>query len=228
MQAETGPRALLSACSGAPSGERGTAGERAAPAEGKDAELIVVRGTPAVGSLVAYLYSGEREHPVVAIARSLETDGPVLEPADVRVAVGIGPRIYYLPDEETLEALEGRLGCALALPAGGVRVWWPGLSVDSNAGDHPVLLALDGEPQAQVLAEFARGFDLSRPRVRGEIRLIEDLRRLAERELSLAWEENRNMKIECHEALIRAEEAETSLRDAKRQLEQKGLGQHEV
>jgi hypothetical protein len=165
---------------------------------------------------------------VVAIARSLEADEPVLDPADVRVIVGVGPRIYYLPEEETLEALERVLGRVLALPAGGVRVWWPGLSVDSGAGGHPVMLALDGEPQPRVLAEFARGFDLSRPRVRGEIRLIEDLRRLAERELSLAREENRNMKIERHDALTRAQAAEDRLHDAMRQLGEKGCsGQNE-
>jgi cell division septum initiation protein DivIVA len=84
------------------------------------------------------------------------------------------------------------------------------------------VLALDGEPQASVLAQFAREFDLSRPRVRQEIRVIEDLRRLAERELSLAREENRNMKIERHDALMRAQAAEASLRDAIRQLEEMG------
>jgi hypothetical protein len=223
MKAESDPQARLRPCSGfAP--ERGAAGERVAPAGGEGVELVVVRGTTAIGGLVAYLQSGEREHPVVAIARSLEADEPVLAPADVRVIVGVGPRIYYLPDEESLEGLERLLGRVLALPAGGVRVWWPGLSVDSGAGEHPVMLALDGEPPARVLAEFARGFDLSRPRVRGEIRLIEDLRRLAERELSLAREENRNMKIERHDALTRAEAAEARLREAMRQLEEKGPG----
>jgi hypothetical protein len=226
MQAESGRRGQPSACSGSSSGERGAAGDREVPAGGGDIELIVVRGTPAVGSLVEYLQSGEREHPVVAIAQSLEADRPVLDPADVRVIVGVGPRIYYLPDEEALEALERMLGRVLALPAGGVRVWWPRLLVDSP-GEHPALLALDGEPQARVLAEFARGFDLSRPRVRGEIRLIEDLRRLAERELSLAREENRNMKLERHDALTRAEEAEARRRDARRQLQEKGSGQNE-
>jgi hypothetical protein len=186
---------------------------------------IVVRGTPAVGSLMAYLQSSERKLPVVAIARSLEGDEPVLDLADVRLIVGVGPRVYYLPDEESLGGLETVLGRVLALPAGGVRVWWPGLSVDSGAGEHPVILGLDGEPRARALAEFAREFDLSRPRVRGEIQLIEDLRRLAERELSLAREENRNMKLERHDALTRAEEAETRLRDAMRQLEEKEPGE---
>ncbi|HSZ05217.1 MAG TPA: hypothetical protein VK778_08445 [Solirubrobacteraceae bacterium] len=196
--------------------------ERTTPAGGGGVGVIAVRGRPGLRSLGAYLLSGEREHPAVAIARSLDADEPVLAPGDVRAIVGADPQIYYLPGEEMLVGLRGVLGGALALPAGGVRVWWPGLSVDSDPGGHPSVLALDGEPQASVLAQFAREFDLSRPRVRQEIRVIEDLRRLAERELSLAREENRNMKIERHDALMRAQAAEASLRDAMRQLEEMG------
>jgi hypothetical protein len=210
------------ACPEPGTGSSAVMSERTTPADGEGVGPIAVRSRPGLRSLGAYLLSGEREHPAVAIARSLEADEPVLAPDDVRVIVGAGPRIYYLPGEEMLLGLHGVLGSALALPAGGVRVWWPGLSVDSDPGEHPSVLALDGEPQASVLAQFAREFDLSRPRVRQEIRVIEDLRRLAERELSLAREENRNMKIERHDALMRAQAAEASLRDAVRQLEEMG------
>jgi hypothetical protein len=72
-----------------------------------------------------------------------------------------------------------------------------------------------------LLAELARELELSRPLVRREIKLIEQTRRLAEDELAKAREQNRNMKIERHEALARAEAAEASLRAATRQLRQK-------
>jgi hypothetical protein len=209
-------------CSESGTGSAAVMSERTTPAGGEGIGLIAVRGRADLRSLGAHLLAGEREHPVVGIARSLEVDEPVLASDDVRVIVGAGPRIYYLPGEEMLLGLHGVLGSALALPAGGVRVWWPGLSVDSDPGDHPSVLALDGEPAASVLAQFAREFDLSRPRVRQEIRMIEDLRRLAERELALAREENRNMKIERHDALTRAQTAEASLRDAMRRLEEMG------
>ena len=210
------------ACSEPGAGSAAVMSERTTPAGGEGVGLIAVRGRAELQSLGAYLLAGEREHPVVAITRSLEVDEPVLAPDEVRMIVGAGPPVYYVNGEEMLVGLQGMLGSALALPAGGVRVWWPGLSVDSDPGDHPAVLALDGEPAASVLAQFAREFDLSRPRVRQEIRMIEDLRRLAERELSLAREENRNMKIERHDALTRAQAAEASLRDARRQLEEMG------
>jgi hypothetical protein len=111
--------------------------------------------------------------------------------AGVRALVGSGPRIYYLPGERVLCRLQGMVGQRLALPAGDARVWWPRLSVRSDPGEHPLVLAIEGESRAEMLVEFARRFDLSRPVVRAEIRRIEDARRLAEYELSQALEENR-------------------------------------
>jgi hypothetical protein len=197
-----------------------SAREGVGPASAGELDLIVVRDGQGLRSMQAYLLSGEREQPVVALSRSLETDEPVLSPGDVRTLVGAGPRIYYIPGECLLACLQEALGRALALPAGAVRVWWPGLCAGSDPGEHPLVLELDGEPQQQMLGELAREFDLSRPAVRREIKLIEATRRLAEHELAEAREHNRDMKIERHEALARAEAAEASLEAATRQLQQ--------
>jgi hypothetical protein len=182
-----------------------------------DADPILVASKPALRSMQAYLLSGEREQPVVALTWSVETDEPVLAPEEVRVIVGPGPRIYLIQQEYLLRRLQGLLG-PLALSRGSARVWWPGLSVSSDAGEHPLVLELDGEPHRRLLGEFAREFDLSRPLVRREIKLIEATRRLAEHELAQAGEQNREMKIERHEALARAEAAEASLKGRAQQL----------
>jgi hypothetical protein len=213
MQAESDLQACVAVGSGASRSERAAAEKQAAAAGGEGAEPIVVRGSSGIGGLATYLLSGERELPAVGIARSLEAEGPVLNAADVRVIVGAGPRIYYVPDEEMLGVLEGLLGRVIALPAGGVRVWWPGLSVQSVARDHPFVLAHDCETPASVLEEFAKAFDLSRPRVREEIRVIEGLHRIAERERD--------------EAIRRAEAAEARLRDARPQPQDTKRGQDE-
>jgi hypothetical protein len=170
-----------------------------------DADLIVACGYKGVRDLRRYLLSADRVQAVVGLARSLEADEPVLDVEGVRALVGAGPRIYYLPDAHALRRLQGSLGQRLALTAGGVRVWWPGLVLRGDPGEHPLVLALDGEPQADVLAEFERQFNLSRPTVRGEIRLIEDARRLAE--------------YECTRALARARQAERALLEAARSRE---------
>jgi hypothetical protein len=206
-----GRGALLSRSPGLAPRTQAPAGELAASASSEELDAIVVRDQPGVRSMQAHLLSDEREHPVVALTRSLDTGEPVLAPGDVRSLVGAGPRIYYIPAEQLLDRLEQGLGRALALPAGAVRVWWPGLSAGSDPGEHPLVLELDGEPESVLLAELAREFELSRPLVRREIKLIEQTRRLAENELATAREDNRNMKIERHEALARAEAAEASL-----------------
>lgn len=162
----------------------------------------------------AYLLSADRVEPVVGLARCLDADEPVLAPERVRAVVGAGPRIYYVPGESLLRRLQGSLGQRLALVTGGVRVWWPGLQARCDPGGHPLVLALDGEPQADVLAELARRFDLSRPSVRGEIAVIEDARRLAERELSQALAQSAGMRLERDRALARARQAERALRAA--------------
>lgn len=188
-------------------------------------EPIVVRRELGLLKMQAYLLSGRRKLPVVAFTRSLESDEPVLVASDVRAVVGRGPRIYYMPEEHLLLSLREALGRALTLPVGAARVWWPGLYVGSDPSGHPLVVELDGEPEQQMLVEFARRFDLSRPRVREEIRQIEEVRRLAEDELAKARQQNRDMKIERHEALMRAETAEASLNAARQRLQEIGASE---
>jgi hypothetical protein len=195
-------------------GQRARVGRAGAVGAG-DGEVIVVRSQQALREMEAYLLSGDRSQPVVGLTRLAELNEPVLAPGGVRAVVGAGPRIYYLPGEYLLRRLEGVLGRGLALPAAGVRVWWPGLCTRSAPGDHPYVLALDSESQSDMLAEFARELDLSRPLVREEITVIEAARVLAEYELSQAREQNRLMQVRLERVLTRAQRAERALQSAE-------------
>jgi hypothetical protein len=165
----------------------------------------------------------EREQPVVAL--TLDADGvPVLGLADVRAVVGTGVRIHLIAGEdELLHELRATLGPALALDRGAARVWWPGAGLRCDPADHPLVLALEGEPSAVTLEELALQFDLTRPRVRAQIRLIEDARAFVEHELADAREQShrvherlRDAQIECHSLRTRAEAAEAHLAAAQR------------
>jgi hypothetical protein len=173
--------------------------------------LIVVSSEQSLRGMAAYLLSNERYQPVVALTESV--GAPMLAYDRVRAVVGAGPRIYLIEGEYLLDCLADLLGRGLALSADSARIWWPELTVGSDPGEHPLVLYLDHEPDSSMLEEFTRQFDLSRPLVRQEIKLIEDARARAEHELAQAREENRNMKIERHDALSRAERAEARLRD---------------
>jgi hypothetical protein len=201
------------------------AGERIWPMSNRELDPIVVLGEPALKSLEAYLLSSDREQPVVALTQSLESEEPVLASGDVRAIVGGDVRIYYLPEEHLLQSLQSVLGRSLALPQGAARIWWPGLNTRSDPSDHPLVLELDGQPQAHTLAELARQFDLSRPRVRREIKLIEDTRRLTEHELAQAREQVeaieerlRDTQVERHEEATRADAAEVRVKSGAQGL----------
>jgi hypothetical protein len=165
---------------------------------------------------------GPREQPVIGL--TLDEDGaPVLARADVRAVLGVGPRICLLCDDELLAGLREELGPRLALDRGAVRVWWPGACLRSDPAEHPAVIALQDEPDAATLEELALQFDLTRPRVRAHVRLIEDARAFVEHELRVAQQQShrvherlRDTQIECHSLRTRAEAAEASLAAAQR------------
>jgi hypothetical protein len=130
-----------------------------------------------------------RVGPVVGL--TLDDDGaPVLACADLRAVVGAGVRIYLLASDDLLCDLREALGPRLALDRGAVRVWWPGAEARCDPADHPVVHALEDEPCDATLEELALQFDLTRPRVRAHIRLIEDARAFVEHELALSQQHN--------------------------------------
>jgi hypothetical protein len=180
----------------------------------EDGGLVGVRDDRDLRRMATYLLSGERREPAVALTQSLSMDAPVLAYVHVRGIVGAGPRIYLIQRDHLLRPLQRMLGRRLALAAGDARIWWPGLAVDSDPDAHPLVLYLAGEPERDMLDEFTRQFHLSHPVVRRELKLLDELRALAEHELAQAREQNRSMKIERHEARARAETAEHALKAA--------------
>jgi DNA-binding transcriptional ArsR family regulator len=180
---------------------------------------VILGSEPELLDLQEYLLFADRLHPVVAFALCREeNDDVALWHEQVRRIVGSDARIYFIFDEFLLACLRDGLGRRLALTPGSARVWWPELSKRSDPGDHPLVLQLDGESPAETLAELARQFDLSRPHVRRELKLIEDARALAEHRLSEIVEQDqktaerlRDAHRERHREATRAQEAETRL-----------------
>ncbi len=175
--------------------------------------------------LQTQLLLADRTHPVVALTLDEEEiDAAVLWLEEIRPIVGPDTRVYFV-EEPLLSLLREGLGRKLALTPGSARIWWPGLSTRSDPGDHPLVLALEGESRVDVLAELARQFDLSRPHVRRELKLIEDARALAEHRLAEIVEQDqrtaerlRDAHRERHREATRAQAAEARLNDALKRL----------
>ena len=184
---------------------------------------------PELLDLQTYLLFTDRIHPVVALALYEAEDDSALWQQEVRQIVGDSARIYFISDELLLSRLGEGIGRRLALASGSARVWWPGLSTRSDPGDHPLVLQLDGESRTETLGELARQFDLSRPHVRRELKLIEDARALAEHRLAQTVEQDqrtaerlRDAHRERHREATRAQAAETRLDAALARLAECG------
>jgi transcriptional regulator with XRE-family HTH domain len=183
-----------------------------------DSGPIVVSGEDELLKMVADLRSPNRMHPVVGLSSSPIESEPALVASEVREIVGPFARIYLLPNEDQRLGLKAKLGRKLALFPDTVRVWWPGLTRRSDPGDHPLVAVLEGESGPDLLAEFGREFELSRPHIRREIKQIEDARALAEHRCKQAEEKEhtarerlRDSQVERHREALRAVQAEEKL-----------------
>ncbi len=184
--------------------------------EASDPDYVVVRTVEDLERVSADIL-GRRDRPIVGLTLHPDGHEPVLRATDVRVVVGAGIRIYLIAEVDLLHGLRELLGSRLRLDGGAARIWWPGASARCDPADHPVVVALDGEHYRHTLAEFAQEFDLSRPRVRSRVRVIEDARAFLEHEIARVQDHNRraherlrNAQIESHRLRTRAEAAEAS------------------
>ena len=186
-----------------------------------DCDCIAVETTQELRGLCAEIF-GRRDQPLVGLTLGEDGSRPVLACRDVRALVGPEVPIYLIRSDQLLHGMRELIGGRLAVDRGAVRIWWPGANAGCDPGDHPAVLALEGEPPRITLEELAQQFELTRPRVRGHIRLIEDARAFLEHELTRAQEQSRqvherlrDLQIECHTLRTRAEAAEARVAAAE-------------
>jgi len=180
---------------------------KAAGYEAVGRNMIVVRTSRQMRRLQADLV-GTRRYPIVLVALAVDSDRPVFAPRQLQTVARSSLRIYVLPGlhpfhRPTVIAANSHL----AVPRGCARICWPQLSAQSDPYDHPLVICREGESDRNVVARFAREFDLSRPRVRREIKLIESVRVTSE--------------IELEHARARLSDVEQQLRDA-------GIARHQT
>jgi hypothetical protein len=212
-------------------GDLCAAGEVAAAAGGAD--WTIVRTQAGLRSLVENLLSGDRQLPLVLLSSAYGCSEPVLAPGRVRAVTGRPAEIYYVTTDYLLRRFNASLrrrlgestGHGLRLDGGAVRIFWPGVSERASPEDHPLVPELVDEREWNLLAEFQRRFDLSRPTVRPEIRLLNETLTVTERELKLARnrvasldEQLRDAQITTHECQCRTTTVESRLRDVDHEL----------
>jgi hypothetical protein len=201
--------------------------------EAPSQDWTLVRKQTVLRGLVENLLSGDRQLPLVLLSSADAGSEPVLAPGRVRAVTGGPAEIYYVTTDYLLRRFNASLrrrlgestGRSLRLDAGAVRIYWPGVSERSSPEDHPFVPELVDEREWDLLAEFQRRFDLSRPTVRPEIRLLNDTLTITENHLKLARnkvasleEQLRDAQITTHEAQRRTTTVESRLRDVDHEL----------
>ena len=127
---------------------------------------IIVDSASELQDIERYILSPSRDQAVVALAADAASP---IQPNHTRAILGPGPRIYVIT-QETLLDMQSLSGLLAPQCGSSARIWQPGLSTDSDLEDHPLVRPLEGEDPVEVLA---REFELSRPRVRREIRRLQ-------------------------------------------------------
>jgi hypothetical protein len=181
-------------------------GEPSRPPRPAD-RLIVLSDEDELESMVDRLLDRGRSEVVVAVSASTEAGRPVLSHEEIQSVVGRDARVFLIADEFLLARLEGALGPRLALREDALRVWWPGLSTRSDAGDHPEVHVMDAETAEGLLDVFGTAFDLSRPRVREAIELNSQLGSVEARSLTLAIQRAERAEAVAAEAAFERDQA---------------------
>lgn len=122
--------------------------------------LIVVRSPRGIRQLTTELRDPNRAHPVIGVDTDASGARPVVALGRLREVLDPRIRIYFVESAAMRTRLGQRLGGAL-IPTQGIRIWWPGLTPDSDPRDHPLVTAQGGDDE--TLEAFSRTLDRSRP-----------------------------------------------------------------
>lgn len=124
------------------------------------ADVVIVRSLKNVRQLTTELRDPERSQPVIGLDANDTGTGPVVSLWRLGELLDPRARIYFIETPAMRSRLEQRLGHGLA-PIKGIRIWWPGLTADSDPQDHPLVTA--GPDEEATLKAFTLALDRSRP-----------------------------------------------------------------
>jgi hypothetical protein len=128
-----------------------------------DPNFVVVRSPRGLRQLTSELRDRQRSLPVIGLGTDASGRTPAVGPGALRGLLDPRIRIYFVASAGMRARLAQRLGVDLALTCA-IRIWWPGLTFDSDPEHHPRVLARADE--AATLQAFAVELDRSRPMVR--------------------------------------------------------------
>ncbi|MBA3809377.1 MAG: hypothetical protein H0X28_13450 [Solirubrobacterales bacterium] len=186
-----------------------------------------------VEGLAEEILDPRREQLVVGLTSREGEDEPSVDPFDVRALVGAGPQIYYLPTGALTVDLRARLPGRFTPFNGSLRVWFPGITPQSDPNEHINVFDASGVYGYRSLQFFA--YKLHEALTARQIALevdpvlvyrelasakaredTEEIRTELEEKLRRVGSDRERAERRAEQALARAELAERRLRIAER------------
>lgn len=119
---------------------------------------VMVSCTAAVRALCEEIRDPSRTYPVVGLTSRRGEGEPALAAVEVHALVGDDVPIYFIPTGRPTVTLKWLLPERLNVFGGAARVWWPGVSVDSDPAAHPLIYDPHGVYGRRSIEELARCF----------------------------------------------------------------------
>lgn len=172
-----------------------------------------------------------RDYPIVVLTLGARADEPAFPPSAIRPALDPHVPVYVLGSPDLCRRLEYALDPQLAVHDGDARIFWPGVSRDSDPTEHPLVPAHSATDKRAPADRLIAALDLSRPSVRGHVAVTHKRLQTVEQRAADRLRELHEARCELDMALARAEVAEAQLATLERRLDtlqQAGLDMDEL
>jgi hypothetical protein len=100
-----------------------------------------------------------RTTPIVCLTSRPSEFSPALDPDLIGASVTGEFILVFVPDGPRARQLAALLPDGLHVYGGSARIWWPAITADSRARDHPLIYDRTGEYGEQALEEFVKAWN---------------------------------------------------------------------
>jgi hypothetical protein len=192
--------------------------ERPSAWEDATRSLTTVRVPRDVRRLTNEIRRRDRRSAVVALTAPGENEQPAFAPGAIWMALAEPVPIYILASPYICWRFADSIGATLAVDGGSARVWWPGVTTESDPTAHPLVRYAPNEEPTARLERFVKEYELSRPTVRQYLRPIQRNLQTAEQTAAKYLRERDVARSAAKAAAASAETITTRLDRAEKQL----------
>gem|GEM_PF-1486392 len=169
--------------------------------------------------LIVDLRRTERDYPIVVLTFGDTETATVFGTDAVRARLASYIPVYVLGTLDLCRRLPQAFSQQLAVDGGDARVFWPGVSPESDAAEHPLVAARSVNDHRDPTDRLIATVELSRPGVRVHVLELQERLERVERQAGENLRELRNTRSDRDAAAARAADAEAAWEAAERQLQ---------